>query len=173
MTQDVWEEDLITFPYLMCNFAQQQFASSSGRAPFSLFTQVSGTDGCEIVLNLPASSSPSSSAAAGGSPAEFYTPKLSLPLLIVKSSAPTRLSSALFSRPEGLLTRRDIKEARKTGWNRRAPASSPPLPLGTRLSGRRAAVADPSVTAATASPAMPVYRADLHDDRTGLFGADP
>lgn len=99
---------------------------------FSLFTQVSGTDGCEIVLNLPASSSPSSSAAAGGSPAEFYAPKLSLPLLIVKKK---RLFSGLFRRPEGLLTQRIIKEARKTGWNRRAPASSPPLPLGTRLSG--------------------------------------
>lgn len=47
-----------------------------------------------------------------------------------------------------------MKEARKTGRNQRAPASSPPLPLGNRLSGPRAAVADPCVTA---PPAMGGY----------------
>lgn len=79
----------------------------------------------------------------------------------MESPAPTRLSSGLFRRPEGLLTQRNIKEARKTGWNQRAPASSPPLPFGNRLSG--------PLRRTPPSPPRPLlYRADLHDDRTGL-----
>lgn len=53
----------------------------------------------------------------------------------------------------------------ETSLNQRAPVPLPPFPFGNRLSGWR--------VAATTSPSMLVYSADLQDDRTGLFGADP
>lgn len=139
----------------MCNFALQQFASSSGRAlffPRSLAqTAVKSSQICLLPLLLPPPRQPRAFASRV---LESQTFPPSFNCEVVRSH-PARFKGGSAS-----VTSHIRLPCCTSTWK--------PSVLAAGRCGR-----PHRRTAAAASPSALVYSADLQDDRTGLFGADP